>query len=160
MIMGRHSDKIYKVQIDFVYHESCSTVYLDSAQGVKSRGYEYGRHTHDDVEFLSHIGASARNNLVKHFRENNGMQIARVRVRAKPKLLFKYQFRSSLTEQEKVLLKEVELFWKLVNDVIEQVKIENKGFRIITNSGSDGNQDVPHFHVHILGGRNLGRMIN
>ena len=56
--------------------------------------------------------------------------------------------------------KEVELFWKLVNEVIEQVKIENKGFRIITNSGSDGNQDVPHFHVHILGGRNLGRMIN
>ena len=57
-------------------------------------------------------------------------------------------------------IKEVELFWKLVNDVIKQENIDNKGFRIITNSGSDGNQDVPHFHVHLLGGKNMGRMIN
>ena len=38
--------------------------------------------------------------------------------------------------------------------------LSEKGFRIITNSGKDGNQDVPHFHVHILGGRNLGKMIS
>ena len=55
--------------------------------------------------------------------------------------------------------KEHESFWKLVNDVIEQYKIETEGFRIISNSGNDGNQDVPHFHVHLLGGENLGRMI-
>ncbi len=55
-------------------------------------------------------------------------------------------------------LKEVEHFWKLVNGVIELVKIDKKGFRVITNSGSDCNQDVPHFHVHLLGGKNLGRM--
>ena len=55
--------------------------------------------------------------------------------------------------------KEHESFWKLVNDVIESSKIETKGFRIITNSGKDGNQDVPHFHIHLLGGENLGRMI-
>ena len=54
---------------------------------------------------------------------------------------------------------EVNFFWKLVNDVIDHLKFENKGFRVITNSGDDGNQDVPHFHVHILGGKNLGRMI-
>ena len=50
-------------------------------------------------------------------------------------------------------------FWKLVNIIIEKESLENKGFRVITNSGSDGNQDVLHFHVHILGGKNLGRMI-
>ncbi len=55
---------------------------------------------------------------------------------------------------------EVNLLWKLVNDVIEYKKISEKGFRIITNSGNDGNQDVPHFHVHLLGGKNLGRMMN
>ena len=82
--MGRHSDKIYKVQIDFVYHESCSTVYLNSAWGVRSRGYEHGRHTHDDVEFFSHIGASAGNNLIAHSRENYRMQNSRARVRATP----------------------------------------------------------------------------
>ena len=57
-------------------------------------------------------------------------------------------------------LSEVNLLWKLVNDVIENQNVSNKGFRIITNSGKDGNQDVPHFHVHLLGGKNLGRMIN
>ena len=57
-------------------------------------------------------------------------------------------------------INEVKLFWKLVNDVIDYYKFENEGFRLITNSGKDGNQDVPHFHVHILGGKNLGRMIN
>ena len=56
--------------------------------------------------------------------------------------------------------KEHESFWRLVNDVIELSKIEKEGFRIITNSGNNGNQDVPHFHVHILGGENLGRMKN
>ena len=55
--------------------------------------------------------------------------------------------------------KEHEVFWKLVRDVIEHYKLEQEGFRIITNSGNNGNQDVPHFHVHLLGGENLGRMI-
>ena len=50
-------------------------------------------------------------------------------------------------------------FWKLVNDVIEHYRVETEGFRIITNSGNNGNQDVPHFHVHLLAGENLGRMI-
>ena len=54
---------------------------------------------------------------------------------------------------------EVESFWKLVNDVIEYTAVDEEGFRIITNSGKNGNQDVPHFHVHLLGGNNLGRMI-
>ena len=33
------------------------------------------------------------------------------------------------------------------------------GFRIISNAGSDGVQEVPHLHVHILAGRRLGRML-
>ena len=51
-------------------------------------------------------------------------------------------------------------FWKLVNSIIKKEGIDNKGFRVISNSGKDGNQDVSHFHLHILGGKNLGRMIN
>jgi histidine triad (HIT) family protein len=33
------------------------------------------------------------------------------------------------------------------------------GYRLISNSGTDGVQEVPHLHVHILGGRRLGRMV-
>ncbi len=33
------------------------------------------------------------------------------------------------------------------------------GYRLIANSGEHGVQEVPHMHVHILGGRVLGRML-
>lgn len=33
------------------------------------------------------------------------------------------------------------------------------GFRAITNAGAHGVQEVPHFHLHILGGRSMGRMV-
>ena len=34
------------------------------------------------------------------------------------------------------------------------------GFRLISNAGSDGVQEVPHLHVHILGGRPMGWMVD
>lgn len=34
------------------------------------------------------------------------------------------------------------------------------GFRAITNAGEHGVQEVPHYHLHILGGRPMGRMIS
>ncbi|MDZ4093959.1 MAG: HIT domain-containing protein [Paracoccaceae bacterium] len=33
------------------------------------------------------------------------------------------------------------------------------GYRTISNAGEAGIQDVPHYHMHILGGRVLGRML-
>ncbi|TKW67021.1 MAG: HIT domain-containing protein [Paracoccus denitrificans] len=36
---------------------------------------------------------------------------------------------------------------------------EGHGFRAITNAGNDGVQEVPHFHLHILGGRVMGPMV-
>ena len=35
----------------------------------------------------------------------------------------------------------------------------SQGFRAITNAGAHGVQEVPHFHLHLLGGRPLGRML-
>ena len=34
-----------------------------------------------------------------------------------------------------------------------------EGFRMVANAGAHGVQEVPHLHVHILGGRPLGRML-
>ena len=33
------------------------------------------------------------------------------------------------------------------------------GFRAIANTREDGVQEVPHFHMHVRGGRRLGRML-
>ena len=33
------------------------------------------------------------------------------------------------------------------------------GYRLIANAGRDGVQEVPHYHLHVIGGRVLGRML-
>ena len=33
------------------------------------------------------------------------------------------------------------------------------GYRLIANTGPDSHQEVPHLHVHIMGGRALGPML-
>jgi histidine triad (HIT) family protein len=33
------------------------------------------------------------------------------------------------------------------------------GYRLISNAGGHGVQEVPHLHVHLIGGRGLGRML-
>ena len=33
------------------------------------------------------------------------------------------------------------------------------GYRVISNAGADGGQEVPHYHLHILGGRAMGPML-
>ncbi len=43
---------------------------------------------------------------------------------------------------------------------MEGVKADStEGYRMISNAGQHGVQEVPHLHVHILGGRPLGRML-
>lgn len=50
-------------------------------------------------------------------------------------------------------------FLKAVGDVARQVGVAANGYRILSNIGRDGHQEVPHLHVHIFGGKQLGRMI-
>ena len=33
------------------------------------------------------------------------------------------------------------------------------GYRILANHGRDAHQEVPHFHIHIFAGRDLGGMV-
>ncbi len=49
-------------------------------------------------------------------------------------------------------------FFKSVNTVIEKLNINNKGFRLISNSGEHGGQEVPHYHIHILAGEKIGSL--
>ena len=41
------------------------------------------------------------------------------------------------------------------SEIIKKLNIDKSGFKIITNSGENGGQEVPHFHIHILGGEKL-----
>ncbi len=49
-------------------------------------------------------------------------------------------------------------FFQAVAEVCKISGLED-GFRGVSNTRSHGVQDVPHYHMHILGGRPLGRML-
>ena len=55
--------------------------------------------------------------------------------------------------------KEICSFFRSFLEVAEKMKIKDNGFRIIINCGPDSNQQVPHLHAHVLGGKNLGSIL-
>ncbi|MDB5414412.1 MAG: histidine triad protein [Rubritepida sp.] len=55
---------------------------------------------------------------------------------------------------------EIAGFWRAVGHVAKSLGLEDAGYRLLTNMGADGGQEVPHFHVHIFGGKRLGRMVS
>ena len=54
---------------------------------------------------------------------------------------------------------EVEGFFRTVGEVARQLGVAEDGYRLIANTGENGHQEVPHFHMHIFGGAHLGSMI-
>ena len=49
----------------------------------------------------------------------------------------------------------VKHFFSKINQIVHDHSLDKTGFRIITNNGKDALQEVPHFHIHILGGEKL-----
>lgn len=50
-------------------------------------------------------------------------------------------------------------FWRAVSHVTSLLGLHKDGFRMIANSGANGGQEVPHFHIHLCGGKKLGAML-
>jgi histidine triad (HIT) family protein len=46
-------------------------------------------------------------------------------------------------------------FFSKVYEVVKNVGLTQGGFKIISNSGQNAGQEVPHFHIHILGGEKI-----
>lgn len=55
---------------------------------------------------------------------------------------------------------EIECFWRAVTKIAEEQNIAKTGFRSIANTGANGGQEVPHFHLHLLGGTAIGPMVS
>lgn len=55
---------------------------------------------------------------------------------------------------------EIAALIRAVGTVAKQVGLDEAGgYRTLSNTGPDGGQEVPHLHIHIFGGRKLGRMV-
>jgi diadenosine tetraphosphate (Ap4A) HIT family hydrolase len=50
-------------------------------------------------------------------------------------------------------------FLKAVGKIARDLGVAATGYRVLANHGADAHQEVPHFHVHIFGGKSLGRML-
>lgn len=50
-------------------------------------------------------------------------------------------------------------YFKAVREVACLVGVAETGYRLIANHGSDANQSVPHFHMHIIGKKRCGPLV-
>ena len=60
----------------------------------------------------------------------------------------------------KATAEKVSGFFQKVSVITKELKVDDSGFRLITNTGANAHQTVEHFHVHILAGKKLGPLIS
>ena len=54
---------------------------------------------------------------------------------------------------------EMAAFTKAIQRVAELTGINKTGYRVISNTGLDSHQEVPHLHMHVLGGAPVGPLV-
>ena len=55
--------------------------------------------------------------------------------------------------------REIAALMRAAGRIAREQGVVDSGYRILANHGRDGHQEVPHFHLHLFGGKDLGRMI-
>lgn len=45
--------------------------------------------------------------------------------------------------------------YSVISKLVLELGVAETGYRVVVNSGRDGQQSVPHLHFHVLGGRML-----
>jgi histidine triad (HIT) family protein len=54
---------------------------------------------------------------------------------------------------------EITGFIRAVGHVAREAGLAAPGYRLLSNIGGHGHQEVPHLHVHIFGGKQMGAML-
>lgn len=54
---------------------------------------------------------------------------------------------------------EIVTFHRAISKIVEIKGLVENGYRAVCNTDIDGGQEVPHFHMHILGGQKCPPMI-
>ena len=60
---------------------------------------------------------------------------------------------------EKASAEEIAALVRALGHLAKEQGVANSGYRILSNTGPAAHQEVPHFHVHLFGGRDLGGML-
>jgi len=59
----------------------------------------------------------------------------------------------------KASAEEIAGFIRAVGHVAREAGLVEPGYRLLANIGGHGHQEVPHLHVHVFGGRQMGLML-
>lgn len=54
---------------------------------------------------------------------------------------------------------EITAFHRAIAKIVGDENLSQYGFRAIANAGEYGGQEVPHYHLHLVGGEKLGAML-
>ncbi len=54
---------------------------------------------------------------------------------------------------------EIAALFRATGKIARDNGLDKTGYRVISNCGLNGGQEVPHLHLHLLGGRHMGRMV-
>lgn len=54
---------------------------------------------------------------------------------------------------------EIAGLFRAVGEVARMAGTVEAGYRVLSNCGADAHQEVPHLHIHVFAGRDLGRML-
>ncbi len=92
------------------------------------------------------------NDFVIAFNDIN--PVAPVHVLVIPKIHIK-DLNNIGKENEKYVLECI----KAIKEVAKITGICDDGYRVISNTGENGGQVIPHLHFHVIGGKNLGAKI-
>ncbi len=60
---------------------------------------------------------------------------------------------------EKASDAEIAALMRAVGKVAKLKGLSATGYRVLSNTGEDAHQEVPHLHLHVVGKRDLGRMV-
>ena len=94
------------------------------------------------------------NDHVLAFHDINPQKKVHVLVIPKGEYVDLNDFNSKASDKEIVELN------KAVTYVANLMGAKDKGYRALTNIGSDGGQEVPHLHYHIFAGEKVGKMVS
>lgn len=99
--------------------------------------------------------ANGQINSKKFYEDNDFFIIADINPKAKKHYLMipknHYKLLENQTEQDNQVLAKM---LKTLPSLVKDLGLEG-GYRIIINQDENGGQEVPHLHVHVLGGEKL-----
>ncbi|WP_120498296.1 HIT domain-containing protein [Kiloniella sp. EL199] len=61
---------------------------------------------------------------------------------------------------EKASADEIVALNRAIGEIAKEKEIVESGYRVISNHAAHAHQEVPHYHVHLLGGADLGGCFN